>query len=321
MAVRRNRIASFAYGDGKSENFNLITTKKLRRIIFSFVGSLAVVGGSSDGALVQDGLIRTVMSILRVSVNGRRPVDVGGLLPWWYRSILTGTSGVLVNPAVTVGNNACRFAVTLDMDSLRTAALMAGRINFDIQSQGFLEIETGAAEGGIVTGGDRAETLTGGLEIIAEYDDVEWSGGHRVLTRDRYTIAGATPDARIIIPSGQLLAGILLYAVDNDVRDNDIVNRVKVQIGEDDIRRDMTWEALQDQNVEDYGLELVAGAPPYTGIAYVNFDVDGDMDPGKILDTTALGSNSARVTLDVNSPTAGSYVDLMFVGVDPKNKP
>jgi hypothetical protein len=321
MAVRSNRIATFAYGDGKSETFNLITLKKLRRLIFSFVGSLAVAGGTTDGTLVQDGLLRTVLNILRVSVNGRRPIDVNGVLPFWYRAILTGSSGVLVNPAVTVGNNACRFAVTLDMDSLRSAARISGRVNMDIQQQAFLELETAAAEGGIVTGGDRTETLTGSLEIIGEYDDVEWKGGHRVLSKDRYVIAGASQDARIIIPSGQLIAGILLYAVDNGARDDDIVNRAKVQVGEDDIRRDKTWEAIQEQNVEDYGLELVAGAPPYTGVAYINLDVDGDMDPAKLLDTRKLVSNSARLTLDVGAPTGTSYVDVMFVGVDPKAKP
>lgn len=321
MAVRRNRLASFAYGDSKSETFNLITTKKLRRLIFSWVGTLTVAGGTTDGTLVQDGLLRTVLNILRVSVNGRRPIDVNGVLPYWFRSILSGSPGVLVEPAVTVGANACRFAVTLDMDSLRTAALFSGRVNMDIQSSSFLEIETGAAEGGIVTGGDRTETLAGTLEIIAEYDDVAWQGGHRALGKDRYVIAGATQDARQIIPSGQMFNGILLYAVDNGVRDDDIVNRVKVQIGEDDIYRDMTWEAIQDQNVEEYGLELVAGAPPFAGVAYVNLDPDGDMDPSKILDTRALVSNSARVTLDVNAPTGTSYVDFLFVGVDPKDRP
>lgn len=321
MAVRRNRIASFAYGDNTSETFNLITTKKLRRLVFSFLGVLTVSGGTTNGTLVEDGLLRTVLNILRVAVNGRRPIDVQGQLPYWFRSIVTGSTGVLVEPAVTVGANACRFSVTLDMDSLRTAARSAGRINMDIQSQAFLELETGAAEGGIVTGGDRTEVLTGTLEIIAEYDDVAFVGGHRALSRNRFVNAGATQDGRVIIPSGQLIGGILLYAVDGGVRDNDIVTRFRAQIGEDDIRRDMSWEAIQDENVEDFGLELVAGAPPYVGLAYINFDKDGDMAPSKILDTRNLVSNSARITLETNAPTGTSFVDVMFVGVDPKDRP
>lgn len=321
MAVRRNRIATFAYGDNSSETFNLITLKKLRRIIFSFVGTLTVAGGTTDGTLVEDGLLRTVLNILRVAVNGRRPIDVQGQLMYWLRSIVTGSTGVLVEPAVTVGANPCRFSVTVDMDSLRSAARAAGRINMDIQESAFLELETSQADGDIVTGGDRTETLAGTLEIIGEYDDVAFVGGHRVLSRNRFTIAGATQDGRVIVPSGQLISGILLYAVDAGVRDQDIVNRVKVQIGEDNIFRDMSWEAIQEENVEDYGLELVAGGPPYDGLAFLNLDPDGDMAPSKILDTRNLVSNSARVTLDVNAPTGVSFVDVLFVGVDPKDRP
>lgn len=321
MAIRRNRIAVFAYADGKSETFNLITLKKLKRLVLSFSGTLTVAGGTTDGTLVEDGLLRTVLSILRVAVNSRRPIDVQGQLPYWFRSVLTGSTGVLVNPAVTVGANPCRFNVSVDMDTLRSAARIAGRINMDIQQSSFLELETGQAEGGIVTGGDRAEVLTGNLEIIGEYSDTEWSGGHRAYSRNRYVVAGASQDARIVIPSGQLIGGILLYAVDNGLKNDAIVNRVKVQVGEDDIRRDMSWAAIQEQNVEEYGLELVAGAPPYAGIAYINLDTEGDMAPGKVLDTRRLVSNAARVTLDVNAPTGVSYVDVLFVGVSPKAKP
>ncbi len=321
MAVRRNRIVKQAYLDGDSKTHNLITLKKLKAIVLSFLGTLTVSGGTTDGTLVQDGLLNTVLNVLRLNINGRRPVDVNGVLPYWYRAILSGSTGTLVEPAVTAGANACRFNVILDMDQLRTAIRAAGRINMDLQDQAFLEIQTGDAEGGIVTGGDRTEVLTGDLEIIALYDDVNFRGGHRMLSKDRFVISGATQDGRIIIPSGQMLAGILLLAVDNGVRDDDIVNRVKVQVGEDDIRRDVSWDALQDQNVEDYGLELVSGAPPYAGVAYVNLDPDGDMNPNKILDTRRLVSNSARVTLDVNAPTATSYVDVMYVGVSDRNRP
>lgn len=321
MAVRRNRIKIQPYLDGDSKTHNLITLKKLKAIVLSFVGVLTVTGGTTNGTLVQDGLLRTVLNILRMSVNGRRPIDVDGVLPYWYRAVLSGSAGVLQNPAVTVGANACRFNVVLDMDQLRTAVRAAGRMNMDIQDQSFLEIQTGAAEGGIVAGGDRVEVLTGNLEIIGLYDDTEYRGGHRMLSKDRYVISGATQDGRIIIPSGQLLAGILLIATDDGVRDQAIVNRIKIQVGEDDIRRDVSWQALQESNVEDYGLELVSGLPPYAGVAYINLDPDGDMNPAKILDTRKLVSNSARLTLDVNAPTGVSHVDVLFVGVSQKNRP
>jgi len=320
MAVRRNRIAQMAYADSKSETFNLITLKKLKAIILSFVGVLTVAGGTVDGTVVEDGLLRTVLNILRVSVNGRRPIDIDGVLPYWYRAVLTGSPGVLSDVVLpTVGTHDVQFNVIVDMDQLRTAVRASGRVNMDLQDQAFLEIQTGVVEGGYITGGDRTESLAGVTEIIALYDDTEFRGGHRVLSKDRYVIQGATQDGRVIIPSGQLLAGILLLARDDGVRDNAIVNRVKVQVGEDDIRRDLSWDALRAENVEDYGLGS-GGLPPYDGVAYVNLDKDGDLNPAKILDTRRLVSNSARVTLDVNAPTGISNVDLMFVGVNPRNR-
>ena len=73
MSSRRNRIAQMAYGDNKSETFNLITLKMLKALVLNFVGTLTVSGGTTDGTLVQDGLLRTVLNILRVSVNGNAP--------------------------------------------------------------------------------------------------------------------------------------------------------------------------------------------------------------------------------------------------------
>ncbi|NIT36347.1 MAG: hypothetical protein GTN49_07580 [candidate division Zixibacteria bacterium] len=56
-------------------------------------------------------------------------------------------------------------------------------------------------------------------------------------------------------------------------------------------------------------------------MAFLNFDVDGDLAPAKILDTRGLVSNAARVVLQVGAPTGTSYVDVLFVGTDPKAKP
>ena len=321
MALRRNKIGSQSYQDGRSEDFNLITTKKLKRIVLSFIGILTVAGGTTDGTLVQDGLLRTVLNVLRLEVNGRHTIDAQGQLFHWLLSVLTGSPGVLIEPAVTVGANACRFNVVVPLDQLRTAMRFMGRLNTDIQGSVKLHVENGQAEGGIVTGGDRTETLTGDMEIISEYDDKEWKGGYRQISKTRYSNAGATDQGRIVIPSGQLISGILLYAVDNSLLDDDIINRIKIQIGEDDIRRDVSWAALQEENVDDFGLELAAGAPPYTGIAYINFDKEGDMNPARILDTRGLAENVARITVDNNAPTGDSYLDVMFLGVVSKPKP
>lgn len=319
--LRRNRVADLAFSGSDSKDFSLATLRKLRRVIMHFVGTLVIAGGTTNGALVEDGVLQTILKKLELLANGKTIIDTDGRAIYWRRATMSGSPGVLVEPGVTVGNHAVEAHFELDMDQINSAAKFAGRINTDLLDSLLLRITMGAEDPEIIVGGDRTETLTGNLEIVGEYDDKEWRGSHRRISKHRFSVIGATTDGRITLPTGELVTEIVFVAVDNDVRDDDIVNRIKIQIGEDNVQRDVTWEQLQGENVEDYGLELSAGGPPNVGIAVLTFDKDGDANPEKLLDLRNLKQNAATIRFDVNAPTAGSYVEAHVHSISPQPKP
>jgi len=323
MAVYKRKIATYAFQPNDTRDFNLLATRVLKNVYLTFAGTLTVAGGTVDGTLVQDGVLRTLLRSLKLLANGSNIIDVDGRMLYWFNAVITDSPNVLVEPGVTAGAHPVRAAFTVRLEQLASAARHAGRIDADGLDNLDLRIETGNPDGGIVTGGDRAETLAGNMEIVAEYDTDRsaFRGGYRRISRHTYTNAGATSDGRINLPSDVIVPGLLLIAVDNGARSDDIVNRVKVSVGEDDERRDLSWEAIQEENVDDFALELAAGAPPYTGIGYVNFDRDLDTNPAKILDLRGLKTDAGRVKLDIGAPTGVSYVEVYPVALGVGNKP
>ncbi len=319
--LRRLRIGTRAFADRDAHDFDLISTRKLRALILSFAGVLTIAGGAADGAVVEDGTLRGIWQQLQAIANGANIVDVDGRDLYWLNAVLSGSPGVLVEPGATVGAHNVRANIRIPFDQPASGARFAGRLNADLMDSLLLRYQGGAADPNIIVGGDRAETMVGAFEVDAEYDDQEHKGGHRKLNTATHTNAGATADARLILPSGDIVAGVLLLATDNGVRNDDIVNRVKLQIGEDNIIRDMEWRQIQEENVDDFGLELAAGLPPFAGVAYVNLDKDKDMNPKKLMDLRNLKTNAGRITLDINAPTAASEIRAVIVGVNAKNTP
>lgn len=318
MALFRKRFKLEPYSDEKIIDVDLRTVRKLRSVLISFIGSLAIAGGAADGTLVEDGVFKTVFKKLELIGNGKTFYDSKGLSDYWRRAIMTGSAGVLVEPGTTVGAHPVSAFVAMDLDQIQrfNLARFAGRVNVDLMDALNLRITTGVADGELVTGGDRTETLTGTFEVIADYDEQEWKGGHRQVSQHRFDIVGASDDARITLPSGLMISHILLRAIKNNARNNDILERVKVQIGEDDIRVDESYEALRAENVEDFGLETVSGGFPYDGLSILNFNPDGDMDPKKLLDLRGLKDRTGRITMEVGA-IAGSinFIEATVHGV------
>lgn len=317
MSLMQKRFKLETYVDDTTVDVDLRTVRKLRSVIVSFIGSLAIAGGAADGTLVEDGVFKTVFKKMELIGNGKTFYDTVGLSEYWRRAIMTGSAGVLVEPGVTVGAHVVKAFLALDLDQIQrfNLARFAGRLNVDLLDSLNLRIDSGTADGELITGGDRTETLTGTYEIIADHVEQEWRGGHRQASRHRADIVGSSTDLRITLPSGLMVSHILLRSIDNSVRDNDILERVKVQIGEDDIRIDQSYEALRADNVEDFGLETVSGDAPYDGLAVINFNKDGDMDPKKLLDLRGLKDRTGRITMEVGAPTGSSFIEATVYGV------
>lgn len=321
MSLRRNRVKDLTFSAGDSEDVPIHTLRKARRLVFDFTGTLSVVGGAANGTLVQDGLLNTVLKKIEILADGSTIADVDGRALYFTRAVMSGSPGKLVEPGVAVGDHAVAFHVEMDFDQIASGAKFAGRLDADALDSLDLRITMGQPDGEIITGGDRVETLVGTLEIVGEYDDKEHGGGHRRISLRRQTIAGVNQDLRVVVPSGEMISHVLLVAVDNGVRDDDIVNRVKAQIGEDNIIRNTTWDDIQAHNVEQFGLELASGAPPYTGIALLHFDLDGDMATDKLWDTRNLKQESATLRYDVNAPTGTSFVEAFIFSIKAAKKP
>jgi hypothetical protein len=318
--IYRVKTDSLIQADGKQHRVELDDMPYLKSVQLEFNGTLTASGGSSDGSLQEDGLLRCVAKSMRLVADGSdRAIDSDAIGEYWRRAIMSGSAGVLKSTMPTgAAATAQRFSATIDMDQIVSAARFVGRIDPVNLDKLILHVDNGVCETDMVTGGDRTEVLTGTLEVVAVYDSSPktYRGGGRRISKIRRTTDAATSDGRIIIPAGQMVGQILLVAVDNGVRDNDIVTDVKVRIGENDVQREFSWEALQSLNVEDYGLELASGLPPYTGVAVIDFDEDRDMRPANILNTEGLKSQTAKLILTLGSPTGVSYVDAYVIGVD-----
>lgn len=320
MAVYRKQLGKETFSNNKLVIVDIANTEYLKQIALEFNGTLTAAGGSSDATLVEDGLLKTVFKSILIQADGSDPVyNTRGVLDYFRRAIMSGSPGVLVSVIPTgAASTSQRVHVVLDMDTIMSAARFAGRIPAKLLNSLTLQIQMGDVETDMVTGGDRTESMTGTIEVVGGFDDSPrgFRGGARKASLNRYSIAAATDQARLPIPSGQVISQILLYCVDNSVRDAAILDVVKVLVGEKQVQVDTSFEDLQSDNVEFYGLELSSGAPPYTGVAVINFDVDGDMDPQKLLDTRGLKENAARLQMTVGSPTGTAYIDVLIVGVD-----
>lgn len=321
MAVIRKQVKKLVWSDSLDEIVNLGNTEYLRNVSFEFAGTLTAAGGSSDGALKQDGLLKTVLKILTLTANGSDHFGLTDAVGEYFRrSIMSGSPGVLVSTMPTgAAATSQRFHVVIDFDQIQTAARFAGRIAAARLASLDLRVQSGAVETDMVTGGDRTESMTGTLEIVAVYDDSPrtYRGGGRRISKKRIPISAANDKTEVAIPSGLLVSDILLVTVDNSARASTLVTDVKAQLGERDVRFESTFLDVQSDNVEKFGLELSSGAPPYAGIALIHFDEDGDMSPAKLLNTVGLKVEGGKLVLNVGTPTGTAYVDVYIYAVDP----
>ena len=322
MAIFRKQLEVKAYNDNFDESFNIGNAEYLRRIEIEFAGSLVGGAGTTDATLIEDGLLKTILKKIRLTANGSDNfVDTDGVGEYFRRAILSGSAGVLVSTVgVATAAAAQRVHVVLDMESILSGAKFSGRIPAGILASLILRLEGGAVNTDMVTGGDRTYSLTGTYTItnVFDSDPKSWKGGGRRISKVRYPVTASNNKATIPIPVGQLISRMMLVAVDNSLRNNALVTDVKVRRGERDERIDDTFLNIQSDNVEEFGLELSSGAPPYTGIALLNFDFDGDMRPAKVLNTTKAKVEGATLELNIGAPTGTAYVDVYTYATDPK---
>jgi len=213
--IFRTPVANYSFSDNLREDIDIVDVMFLRALAFEFNGTLTAAGGAADGALVEDGLLKTILKSIQIRASGSDPfVDTIGLAEYFRRAILSGSPGVHVSVIPTgAASTAQRVHVVIDFDELASAAKFAGRIDLRKLSALTLRVLAGAVETDRVTGGDRVESMTGTMEVYAISDDGNREigkglgfrkGGRRVDTMS-HTVVGATSHAELIIPSGLLI--------------------------------------------------------------------------------------------------------------------
>ena len=102
MIVRKN-VAKFAYSDSlQKDDIDLGNTEFLRKVDIEFNGTLTAAGGSADGSLKQDGLLRTALKSLIFTANGNdKFANTDGVGEYFRRAIMSGSPGVLVSTMPT----------------------------------------------------------------------------------------------------------------------------------------------------------------------------------------------------------------------------
>ncbi len=316
--IRQTLLDAIAFATNGVKDIDAAKVDFLRRIIFDFTGIYTV---TVEGTLAEDGFLKTIgKSLSMLAEGGDQYVESALLYEYYRRAIMSGSPGVLVNPAVTVGANTCFAHAVLDFDQLQSAAMFAGRINAKRMETNRLRVIFGNdVDAGDMGAGIAEATLAGTLEILGEWSDdpADWKGGARRISVVRQTVAALNTALPIPIPDNMIIPQILLVVIDNSLRDNDLLKKVTVKLGGRDVSREISWEALRGQNVEDYGLELSSGAAPNVGIAIIDFDLERNMDPKDLLDTRRLKSGGGQILLDVGAPTGTAYIDAVFYAVDP----
>ena len=143
--------------------------------------------------------------------------------------------------------------------------------------------------------------VSGSIEVIAtEIPQVEAISflTNRELFKE-IAFSGATSDLRVDLPLGNSIRRIMIQAIDNNVYSNALINNVKVIVDETITRLDVGFNQLRNENAKYYKIPF---ASLLTGVSIVNFDEKRDLQG--LLDLTI--AKSARISFDVNSPTAGN---------------
>ncbi|GAG35569.1 unnamed protein product, partial [marine sediment metagenome] len=101
--IYRKLIDTLIFADGQQHEVVLDDLAYLRAIQIEFPnGVLTAAGGSADGALLEDGLLRTILKAIEFKADGQDQfVNTVGLAEYWRRAIMSGSPGVLVSTIPT----------------------------------------------------------------------------------------------------------------------------------------------------------------------------------------------------------------------------
>lgn len=185
------------------------------------------------------------------------------------------------------------------------------RLNSALLSELTLEILFGQ-ESDLVTPDATTTLAISGckVEIFGlEYPDVEAQRVYSVLkeTTKRVKVTAADDELRQKITSQFQIQSITLLSVDNDLDNDDLVNKVQAVVDGTGFKRTLDWDTMKEDTKQFYGIA------PETGVACLIFDVHKNM--ANVLRLT--GTGSFELVFDVNAPTGNAYIELLVREIVP----
>lgn len=319
--IRKRKVAGLTYTANAIHRPSLGNLQQLRQLIFEVTGTITVTGANGDGVLVVDGLLKTFLKSIELEVGGLGKIHTTGLLEYYSRAHFSSILQTYLATAITsAGAKAFHLSCILDLDIPLTRDAWAGRINARDQTVVLVvRMGDGATIGGdLVASGTDAYVTAAEVEVVAVYDRKRSENrfGTHTIEYFNNVIAGATDRFRFELDPGKVYTHLVMNAVDNSIKDDDIVTNVQVQKGQDDIYRDLSWEAVQSDAMAAFGITPATGEYPHTGIGFLDFNLDRDLATEKLLDARTAKAKECAVVLTVGSPTGTAYVEIAAHGIE-----
>jgi len=314
MARKRKRVVSTkAFTDSTPIVDDLKDLAFLRALQFNFEGTYTVSGGSTDGTLVQDALLDTVLKNIRIELGGKQKINTKGKLEFYRRQLESGSAGVLVNPAVGVAANPCRVNVMVDLVPLNVRDALKDQFMWNCPKAKNVHFEVDCGDGSngdMITGGDRTEVLTGTLRVIA-HELVPTSG--ETYGEGQISVANQQAFEKTITAAQwhefEMLSGYyykrwVILVRDNSVRANTLVTDVELKYRGELLPVAATFRALQADNVEEYGVEPSSGDAPVTGLLIVEADPERTMRGA----LSTKNGEDLKLRLETGAPTGTAQI-------------
>lgn len=264
------------YNAGQRVKAELDRGNLLRRIVVRVSGELDVSGGSTNGALTDQGVLNLLPEIALVG-DGRVYVKRGPAKHFAEKGrIWNGVAPRQTDPAVGVGTNAFSFEIPIFLENAFSRPFDTV---LDTAKYSRLELQLlWGTVGDLIQGGDRTNVLQNVEAEILTFEATESPfqayGLHldHVVERE---VTASSERFQIELPTGNVVPFIILSSFDQDgngkdVAQDDIINYVTVRGRTGIVYVDrISWEQLKGENNTE------AGISPSDGYAYLNPTEDG----------------------------------------------
>ena len=305
--ILRRKLGEIAYAANSEKNLeikvkpNLIKRLNLR---LTLTNTVAGAGGNA----VQDNPLSLIENI-RIEAPGRTFKNFDPRMMHFINHLELGAIPKIIGQlsgAVADGTYAQEVNMMIPFESIRSLLPETTVLNSNSHSS-ITVIVKWKDDNDIVDANNTLSLVN--IEVMS-YEREPKSSEDQTLKRPELldsqliqTVAAVNTALQVDLIEDTKIKSILLMAIKAGVRDDGLINNVRV-IGDNDGRvlRNLPFAEIQSQNKEDFGIETLQ-----TGIALIEFDPDGDL--AELLDTIDL--NNPKLEFDVDAPSGVTQIYVL----------